>query len=115
MTDERVTLWAGSYSVICPQCGHLQVLSHAAVHVECPKCRTMILTSEPKHTLSDQVDDVMEPGSLCITTYRWECPDCGTVNDVVGVTDIVRCRSCGAELEVAEARAMPKNGQMRLV
>lgn len=116
MTDEKVILWAGCYEVVCPACQRRQLLTNAAAHVECEGCHRMIVTAGPQHTFAGNDNGDAHPaGTLTIVTYRWTCPDCGTTNDVRGAAQRVLCGACAAQFPVAEVKAMPANGQMRLM
>jgi ribosomal protein S27E len=113
MTDEMVVLQAGSYFVLCPECGHRNTMTEAAWHVQCGSCDAMIECPTTEHRFQEEA--VLRPGVLCVNTYQWNCPDCARTNYVAQAHETVRCPVCGSEFAVAEVQHASAVQQMRLI
>ena len=110
MTDERITLQAASYKLVCPSCGGSHFLSEDTRFVQC-ECGKTIATEEPRHCFDGASTPVGVP---VVASYRWSCPDCTKMHFEPSAVLRVRCGGCGATFEVAAAEHGPQMRQIRL-
>jgi cytoskeletal protein CcmA (bactofilin family) len=91
--------------VTCPQCGHQQPESRAAISTVCKECRQFI-----------RVQEVLKPAAKATArpkeVRKLACFECGTVLEVATSAQSTMCKRCSAHIDLRDYRisnAVSKN------